>query len=89
VWSEVGISSIPGAAHAPCLILVDEWVAYARNLVSNATLPAGTFDSQVSFAQALTEAVKQVPNALLLISVPQSVNEGLLIKVKPLLLQLI
>jgi predicted AAA+ superfamily ATPase len=75
VCSEVGISSIPGAAHAPCLILVDEWVAYARNLVSNATLPAGTFDSQVSFAQALTEAVKQVPNALLLISVPQSVNE--------------
>jgi len=62
-------------AHAPSLILVDEWVAYARNLVSNATLPAGTFDSQVSFAQALTEAVKQVPNALLLISVPQSVNE--------------
>jgi len=62
-------------AHSPCLILVDEWVAYARNLVSNATLPAGTFDSQVSFAQALTEAVKQVPNALLLISVPQSVNE--------------
>ncbi len=54
---------------------MDEWVAYARNLVSNATLPAGTFDSQVSFAQALTEAVKQVPNALLLISVPQSVNE--------------
>ena len=38
---------------------MDEWVAYARNLVSNATLPAGTFDSQVSFAQALTEAVKQ------------------------------
>lgn len=62
-------------AHAPCLILVDEWVVYARNLVSNATLPAETFDSQVSFAQALTEAVKQVPNALLLISVPQSVNE--------------
>jgi len=62
-------------AHAPCLILVDEWVAYARNLVSNPALPAGTFDSQVSFAQALTEAVKQVPNALLLISVPQSVNE--------------
>ena len=62
-------------AHAPCLILVDEWVAYARNLVSNPNLPAGTFDSQVSFAQALTEAVKQVPNALLLISVPQSVNE--------------
>jgi hypothetical protein len=26
-------------AHAPCLILVDEWVAYARNLVSNPALP--------------------------------------------------
>ena len=60
---------------APCLILVDEWVAYARNLVSNPNLPAGTFDSQVSFAQALTEAAKQVPNVLLLISVPQSTNE--------------
>lgn len=60
---------------APCLVLIDEWVAYARNLVGKDDLPAGTYDSQVSFAQALTEAAKQVPNALLLISVPQSTNE--------------
>lgn len=60
---------------APCLVLIDEWVAYARNLFGKADLPAGTYDSQISFAQALTEAAKQVPNALLLISVPQSTNE--------------
>jgi predicted AAA+ superfamily ATPase len=63
-------------AHGPCLILLDEWVAYARNLVSpRESLPSGTFDAQLSFAQQLTEAVKQVSNALLLISVPQSRNE--------------
>tara|TARA_B100000212_G_scaffold336040_1_gene308817 strand:+ start:6399 stop:9659 length:3261 start_codon:yes stop_codon:yes gene_type:complete len=61
--------------YGPCLILIDEWVAYARNLVSNSNLPAGTFDAQLTFAQELTESVKQVPNALLLISVPQSRNE--------------
>ena len=61
--------------HGPCLILIDEWVAYARNLVSNSNLPAGNFDAQLTFAQELTESVKQVPNALLLISVPQSRNE--------------
>lgn len=61
--------------HGPCLILIDEWVAYARVLVDKADLPAGTFDNQLSFAQQLTEAVKQVPNALLLISVPQSKEE--------------
>jgi hypothetical protein len=62
--------------HGPCLILLDEWVAYARNLVRpRESLPAGTFDAQLSFAQQLTEATKQVSNALLLISVPQSRNE--------------
>jgi predicted AAA+ superfamily ATPase len=62
-------------AHGPCLILVDEWVAYARNLVDKSDLPAGTYDTQLTFAQQLTEATKQVANALLLISVPQSINE--------------
>jgi predicted AAA+ superfamily ATPase len=59
-------------AQSPCLILIDEWVAYARQLVNREGLSGGTFDAQVSFAQALTEAVKQVPTALLLVSVPQS-----------------
>ncbi len=61
--------------YGPCLILIDEWVAYARNLVSKTDLPAGTYDTQLTFAQQLTEATKQVANALLLISVPQSFNE--------------
>jgi hypothetical protein len=58
------------AAHAPCLILVDEWVAYARQLWGRDDLAAGTFDTQFTFAQALTEAVRTVPGALLLVSVP-------------------
>ena len=57
------------------MILIDEWVAYARQLVSKSDLPAGTYDSQLSFSQQLTEAAKKVSNTLLLISVPQSINE--------------
>ena len=47
----------------PCLILVDEWVAYARQLSRQQDadpLPAGTFDTHFTFAQALTEAAKAV-----------------------------
>lgn len=60
------------AAHAPCLILIDEWVAYARQLWGREELPAGTFDTQFTFAQSLTEVVKTVPGALLVISIPAS-----------------
>lgn len=35
-------------------------------------LPAGTFDTQFTFAQTLTEVVKSVPGALLVISIPAS-----------------
>jgi predicted AAA+ superfamily ATPase len=59
-------------AHAPCLILIDEWVAYARQLWGREDLPAGTFDTQFTFAQSLTEIVKTVPGALLVISIPAS-----------------
>ena len=59
-------------ATSPCLILIDEWVAYARQLFDNKELPAGTFDSQGSFAQALTEAAKAAPRTLVVASIPQS-----------------
>jgi hypothetical protein len=59
----------------PCLILIDEWVAYARQLVDRNNLPAGDFESQTTFAQALTEAASAVPNVLVVASVPQSVIE--------------
>lgn len=58
--------------YSPCLILIDEWVAYARQLWGREDLPAGTFDTQFTFAQSLTEIVKTVPGALLVISIPAS-----------------
>ena len=59
--------------HGPALIILDELVAFARN-VYNATerLPAGTFDSIMSFVQSLTEAVRRSSDAILLVSVPES-----------------
>ena len=42
--------------YSPCLILVDEWVAYARQLHEGSDLPAGTFDTQFTFAQTLSES---------------------------------
>ncbi|MEU3630907.1 Swt1 family HEPN domain-containing protein [Streptomyces fradiae] len=60
------------SAYAPCLILVDEWVAYARQLYGRDDLPAGSFDTQFTFAQTLTEVAKTVPGALVVISIPAS-----------------
>lgn len=58
---------------APCLILIDEWVAYARQLYgAPETLPAGTFETQFSFAQTLADAAIAVPGALLVVSLPVS-----------------
>jgi hypothetical protein len=62
-------------AYTPCLILIDEWVAYARQLYGETDLPGGSFDAQFTFAQALTEAASAVPGSLVVISLPQSVIE--------------
>lgn len=60
-------------AYGPCLVLIDEWVAYARQLYgSESQLPAGSFDSQFSFAQALTDAARETSNAMLVVSIPAS-----------------
>jgi predicted AAA+ superfamily ATPase len=58
--------------YAPCLILIDEWVAYARQLHDDKDLPGGTFDTQFTFAQALTECAKAARQTLLVISIPAS-----------------
>ena len=63
-------------ATAPCVILIDEWVAYARQLYADDSLPAGTFDTHFSFAQALTEAARAVEGALLVVSIPASESAG-------------
>jgi predicted AAA+ superfamily ATPase len=61
--------------YSPCLILVDEWVAYARQLHEGSDLPAGTFDTQFTFAQTLSESAKAAERTLLVVSIPASDNE--------------
>ena len=58
--------------YGPCLILIDEWVAYARQLHDQSDLPAGSFETQFSFAQVLTESARLANNCLLVISLPAS-----------------
>lgn len=58
--------------YSPCLVMIDEWVAYARQLRDNNDLPAGSFDTHFTFAQALSECAKSVPNTFLVVSVPAS-----------------
>lgn len=62
--------------YGPCLILIDEWVAYARQLHDQSDLPAGGFETQFTFAQVLTESAKLVKNSLLVISLPASDTAG-------------
>ena len=64
------------AAYAPCVILMDELVAYIRQFEDGKTLSGGTYDSNLSFLQALTEALKAVPTAVLLASLPESDKEA-------------
>jgi len=62
--------------YGPCLVLIDEWVAYARQLHDESDLPGGSFDTQFTFAQALTESAKLAQNCLLVISLPASDTSG-------------
>ena len=62
--------------YGPCLILIDEWVAYARQLHDQSDLPGGSFETHFTFAQALTEAAKAASNTLLVISLPASDFSG-------------
>jgi predicted AAA+ superfamily ATPase len=58
--------------YAPCVVLIDELVAYIRQFPEGQVYSGGTFESNLSFIQALTEAVKLVPNAIMLASLPES-----------------
>ncbi len=62
--------------YGPCLILIDEWVAYARQLHDQSDLPAGSFETMFTFAQALTESAKLAKNCLLVVSLPASDTTG-------------
>ncbi|MFY7925662.1 MAG: DUF499 domain-containing protein [Aquidulcibacter sp.] len=58
--------------YSPSLILIDEWVAYLRQVYKIEGLPSGSFDANLSFVQSLTEAVKASPGTLLVASLPAS-----------------
>jgi len=62
--------------YGPCLVLIDEWVAYARQLHDAADLPGGSFETQFTFAQALTESARAARNCLVVISLPASEGPG-------------
>ena len=59
-------------ACGPCLILIDELVAYAKKLYGATGLPAGTFDNCITFIQEITEAARASKNSLVVASLPES-----------------
>jgi predicted AAA+ superfamily ATPase len=59
-------------AAGPSLVLIDEWVAFVRQLYDVSGLPAGSFDSNLTFAQALTEAARAVDHTLVVATLPAS-----------------
>ncbi|SNS99685.1 Predicted ATPase, AAA+ superfamily [Micrococcales bacterium KH10] len=54
------------------LVLIDEWVAYARQIVNSDNLSGGSFEAQHTFAQHLTELAKTTPGMMLVVSIPAS-----------------
>ena len=63
------------AKAAPCVILIDELQKYFSQFADGRQYNAGTFESNIAFVQALTEALKTVPTAVLLASLPESKAE--------------
>jgi predicted AAA+ superfamily ATPase len=59
---------------APCIVLIDELVAYGRNLPTGAgkRVPGGTLESLLSFIHSLTEIAKATPNVIIAASIPES-----------------
>ena len=56
----------------PCLVLMDELVAYAKKIYGIEGLPAGSFDNFISFIQEITEAASSSKNSLVVASIPES-----------------
>lgn len=62
-------------ACGPCLVLMDELVAYAKKLYGARGLPAGTFDNFIAFIQEVTEAARASKNSIVVASIPESTIE--------------
>lgn len=56
----------------PCLILMDELVAYAKKIYGSNGLPAGSYDNFITFIQEITEAARASKNSLVVASIPES-----------------
>ncbi len=61
---------------SPCVVLLDELVVYIRQFVESQPLSGGTYDSNLSFIQSLTEAANLVPNVVVLASLPESDSQA-------------
>ena len=59
-------------ACGPCLILMDELVAYAKRIYGISGLPSGSFDNFITFIQEITEAARASRNSLVVASIPES-----------------
>jgi predicted AAA+ superfamily ATPase len=56
----------------PAVVLIDELVAYVRNLHGETTVPGGSFGSNLTFVQALTDAAAKSANSCVLAAIPES-----------------
>lgn len=59
-------------ACGPCLILMDELVAYAKKIYGVDGLPAGSYDNFITFIQEITEAARASDNSIVVASIPES-----------------
>lgn len=56
----------------PCMVLIDELVAYAKKLYGVERLVAGSFDNLMTFIQELSEAARASRCSLVVASIPES-----------------
>ena len=62
-------------ACGPCLVLMDELVAYAKKIYGVSKLPAGSYDNFITFIQEITEAARASENSIVVASIPESAIE--------------
>ncbi|MCX7611496.1 MAG: hypothetical protein N2043_07910 [Ignavibacterium sp.] len=63
------------SAHQPLVILMDEVLQYITRAAAVKVEASNLAAQTIAFMQALTETISQIPNAVLLISLPSSVPE--------------
>lgn len=61
---------------SPCIVLMDETVAYVRQFEEGKSYSGGTFGSNMAFLQALTESAGHVPTSMVLAALPESDMEA-------------